>query len=99
MQFGSGKPIDGYVDFFAADTDGGGNSGINHISLQLTLTGIQLGTMVNNGIGILRHGEPLSGEYSRLPSNYASDPSNLNASIQATLLYMVCHHMLEELVI
>ena len=76
MQFGSGKPIGGYVDFFAADTDGGGNSGINHISLQLTLTGIQLGTMVNNGIGILRHGEPLSGEYSRLPSNYASDPSN-----------------------
>jgi hypothetical protein len=73
--FGIAKPISGYVEFFAANTDDGEANGVNHISLQIKLKDVPVGTTVNNGIGILRYGESLNNINSRIPTDFRLNPS------------------------
>ena len=73
----SGTTIRGHVDFFAPESERS-SSGISYVSLQLRLSGISVGTVVNNGIGILRYGEVLRGPLSRIPSSDVSDASKFD---------------------
>ena len=72
-----GTTISGQVDFFAPESERS-SSGISYVSLQLRLFGISVGTVVNNGIGILRYGEVLRGPLSRIPSSDVSDASKFD---------------------